>query len=65
MRLPTSISELLAAVGTFIHIITGKAQRTERFDYPEDAIREIVINMIVHRDYRDVVKASLKSLTTE
>ena len=34
-------------------IITGKAQRVERFDYPLDAIREIVINMIVHRDYRD------------
>lgn len=34
-------------------IITGEPQRTERFDYPIDAIREIVINMIVHRDYRD------------
>jgi ATP-dependent DNA helicase RecG len=26
---------------------------TERFDYPVDAIREIVTNMVVHRDYRD------------
>jgi len=27
------------------YIITGEPQRTEHFDYPLDAIREIVINM--------------------
>jgi ATP-dependent DNA helicase RecG len=41
-------------------IITGEAQRTERFDYPLDAIREIVINMIVHRDYRDSSHSIIK-----
>lgn len=28
-------------------IITGEPQRTVKFDYPLEAIREIVINMIV------------------
>ena len=42
------------------YIITGEPQRTERFDYPLDAIREIVINMIVHRDYRDSSASVIK-----
>ncbi len=35
------------------YIITGNPQREEKYDYPLNAIREIVINMVVHRDYRD------------
>jgi ATP-dependent DNA helicase RecG len=42
------------------YIITGEPQRTERFDYSLDAIREIVINMIVHRDYRDSSASIIK-----
>ena len=33
---------------------------SERFDYPIDAIREIVLNMIVHRDYRDSSHSIIK-----
>jgi ATP-dependent DNA helicase RecG len=42
------------------YIITGKPQRDERWDYPMDAIREIVINMIVHRDYRSSGHTTVK-----
>jgi len=42
------------------YIITGGAQRQERWQYPMDAIREIVINMIVHRDYMHHGDSSIK-----
>jgi len=42
------------------YIITGAPQHTERFDYPLDAIREIVVNMVVHRDYRDSSASIIK-----
>jgi ATP-dependent DNA helicase RecG len=33
------------------YVISGDLQREERPDYPPEALREIVLNMIVHRDY--------------
>ncbi len=42
------------------YIITGNPQREERYDYPLDAIREIVLNMIIHRDYRDSSDSIIK-----
>ena len=42
------------------YIITGNPRREERWDYPMDAMREIVINMIVHRDYRSSNDSTIK-----
>lgn len=42
------------------YIITGNPQREERYDYPLDAVREIVLNMVVHRDYRDSSDSVIK-----
>jgi len=43
----TEVDEILAFIKKHLmveYIITGEPQRIERFDYPRDAIREIVIN---------------------
>ncbi|WP_045220389.1 ATP-binding protein [Desulfonatronum thioautotrophicum] len=42
------------------YLITDKAQRTEVWEYPLEAVREVVINMIVHRDYRASADSTLK-----
>ena len=41
-------------------LITGNAQRQEIWEYPLEAIREIVLNMIVHRDYRASTDSTIK-----
>ena len=51
----TQIDQVLDFVKKHINkevIITGKAQNTQKWQFPIEAIREIVVNMIVHRDYR-------------
>jgi len=59
----TEVEELMIFLRKHLmveYIITGNPQREERYDYPLDAIREVVLNMIVHRDYRDSSDSIIK-----
>ncbi len=55
-NLPSSIESVLAFIRRHTSmeaVITGKARRDEVWDYPMPALREAVVNALVHRDYND------------
>jgi ATP-dependent DNA helicase RecG len=59
----SQVNQILSFVEKHINkaiVITGKAQHTQKWQYPMEAIREIVMNMVVHRDYRDAADSVVK-----
>jgi ATP-dependent DNA helicase RecG len=66
-RLKTDLISEVEGVMAFIrkhiskaYIFTGEPQREERWEYPMEALREIVINAIVHRDYASTSDSIIK-----
>jgi Predicted transcriptional regulator containing an HTH domain and an uncharacterized domain shared with the mammalian protein Schlafen len=59
----SEVEEVLAFIRKHInkgYVITGDPQREERWQYPMPALREIVTNMVVHRDYMNSGDSSVK-----
>jgi predicted HTH transcriptional regulator len=59
----TELEEVLGFIRKHInkeYIITGDPQREGRWQYPMPALREIVTNMVVHRDYMNSGDSSVK-----
>ncbi|MDR2854255.1 MAG: putative DNA binding domain-containing protein, partial [Prevotellaceae bacterium] len=59
----TEVDEVMAFIMKHVSkamIITGNPAREDRWEYPLDAIREIVMNMIIHRDYTHFGSSSIK-----
>jgi len=53
----SEVEEVMDFVKAYIlkeFIITGNPYREERWQYPIEAVRELVVNAIIHRDYRGV-----------
>jgi len=59
----TQVEEVMSFVIKHINkeiIISGKVENTEHWQYPIEGIREIVLNMIIHRDYTSPADSIVK-----
>lgn len=61
--LVTQVDQLFGFVKKHINcavVISGKPENDLVWDYPLEAIREIILNMVVHRDYRSASESCIK-----
>ncbi len=59
----SQVEEVISFVRKHINkeiIITGEPENTEKWQYPLEALREIIMNMIVHRDYQSSADSIVK-----
>jgi len=65
LRLPLyeAVEETMFYILSHIKVafeFTGEIRRTEIFEYPKEALRELVLNAIIHRDYTSPIDIQIK-----
>ncbi len=51
---------ILRNIRKAIWLVPGQVQREEKYEYPLDAIREAIVNAVVHRDYSSPSKIQIR-----
>lgn len=55
-----SLDFVLRNIRKAIWLVPGQVQREEKYEYPPEAIREAIVNAVVHRDYLSPSKVQVR-----